>query len=178
MILNCWSILLICGRWTPGKDFWERIKDYWCGCSMQTTNLFIVSDLDPMATCIRLQAQRCAAATTANRPATLGLGGRGWGLAYGFCPLLCSIYRGEGDRVRGRQVNFTRAGGGAVVVPCLRTLPITTHDRIAGYAMAYMAYPVDPPLQSSSIFIRVLCSVFMALQSAVMSKFSYCSWSW
>ena len=92
MILNCWSILLICGRWTPGKDFWERIKDYWCRCNMQTTNLFLVSDLDPMATCIPLQAQRCAAAATANRPATLGLGGRGWGLAYGFCPLRRSIY--------------------------------------------------------------------------------------
>ena len=92
MILNCWSILLICGRWTPGKDFWERIKDYWCRCNMQTTNLFLVSDLDPMATCIPFQAQRCAAAATANRPATLGLGGRGWGLAYGFCPLRRSIY--------------------------------------------------------------------------------------
>ena len=65
----------------------------------------------------------------------------------GFAPCFVpSIYRGVGDRVRGRQVNFTRAGGGAVAVPCLRTLPITTHDRIAGYAVAYTAYPVDPPL--------------------------------
>ena len=102
-----------------------------------------------MATCIPLQAQRCAAAATANRPATLGLGGRGWGLAYGFCPLLCSIYlsRRGWPCARQAQVNFTRAGGGAVAVPCLRTLPITTHDRIVGrYAVAYTAYPVDPPL--------------------------------
>ena len=33
-------------------------------------------------------------------------------------------------------------------------------------------------LKSASIFIYILCSVLMALQSAVISKFSYRSWSW
>jgi len=116
---------------------------------MQTTNLFIVSDLDPHGhmhpppgSAVRQQLQPLIDLLRLALGARLRLGV--WVL-----PLVPSIYRGVGDCVRGRQVNFTRAGGGAVAVPCLRTLPITTHDRIVGrYAVAYTAYPVDPPLRT------------------------------